>query len=203
MNPEEYIEFCVSGCRQAHRRLAETIKHLDDEVARRPSLLPDWTVGHVLTHIARNADSHVRMLRGALAGEHLEQYAGGYEQRAADIEAGSGRPASALVEDVLASAAELDNTFTEMTPEGWASHGMGGGRPWPCTEMPPQRWREVEVHHLDLGMGYGIEDWPFDWVSLEFRHMRDDQPSRRLLAWIMGRSELPNAIEVRPWTSSP
>ncbi len=55
-----------------------------------------WTVGHVLTHLARNAESHVRMLEGATMGEALEQYAGGYDQRAADIEAGADRSAHVL-----------------------------------------------------------------------------------------------------------
>ncbi len=33
-----------------------------------PSLLPGWTRGHVLTHIARNADSFVRVLEAARSG---------------------------------------------------------------------------------------------------------------------------------------
>ena len=47
---------------------------LDERARRRgeldvaaPSRLPDWTVGHVLTHLARNADSIVRVLAGQRA----------------------------------------------------------------------------------------------------------------------------------------
>ena len=32
--------------------------------------LEGWTVGHVLTHLARNADSHVRMLEAAARSSH-------------------------------------------------------------------------------------------------------------------------------------
>jgi uncharacterized protein (TIGR03083 family) len=49
----------------SHARLRRTLAGLTDAGARRPSLLPGWTVGHVLTHLARNGDSHVRMLDGA------------------------------------------------------------------------------------------------------------------------------------------
>ncbi|MET0910545.1 MAG: maleylpyruvate isomerase N-terminal domain-containing protein, partial [Ilumatobacteraceae bacterium] len=45
--------------------------------AELPSLLPGWTRGHVLTHIARNADSFVRLLEAAGRGEVVTQYAGG------------------------------------------------------------------------------------------------------------------------------
>ena len=52
---------------------------------RAPSRLEGWTVGHVLTHLARNADSHTRMLDAAWHGEAVEQYAGGRQERAGAI----------------------------------------------------------------------------------------------------------------------
>jgi len=80
---------------------------LTDGDARRPSLLPDWTIAHTLTHIARNADSHVLMLEAASGGEIGAQYPGGMEQRNADIEAGAGRSAAELVADVADSNSRL------------------------------------------------------------------------------------------------
>src|SRR5579883_2263142 len=88
-------------------RLLETIDGLTDDDARRPSLLPGWSVGHVLTHIARNADGNRRMAEGAARGESLAQYPHGAAGRAADIEAGAGRPAADLIADVRDSAAAL------------------------------------------------------------------------------------------------
>ena len=35
---------------------------LDDAGARSASLLPGWTVGHVLTHLARNADGMLHLV---------------------------------------------------------------------------------------------------------------------------------------------
>ena len=55
------------GPRRLHRMLDEMLGagRLD---APAPSRLPGWTVGHVLTHLARNADSMVRVLGAAEAG---------------------------------------------------------------------------------------------------------------------------------------
>src|SRR5438270_7920944 len=126
----------ITGCQASHRRLAGTLGSLTDDAARAPSRLPGWTVGHVLTHLARNADSHVRILEAAGRGEAVEQYAGGYEQRAAGIEAGAGRPAVDLVDDVRRAAAALEQAWVAATPQAWDGHGLSGGEVWPCRRLP-------------------------------------------------------------------
>ena len=147
--------------KKSHIRLGMTITRLTDDDARRPSLLPGWTVGHVLTHLARNADSHVRLLEGAARGEVADQYAGGDAQRAADIEAGAGRPAAELVADVLEAAARLERTWENTPEEVWRiGEGRVSSGVWAVAELPFRRWREVEVHHVDLDLGYGPADWP-------------------------------------------
>ena len=97
------LEATVSACTSAHRRLDETVVSVDDDIVRGPSRLPGWTVAHVLAHLARNAESHVRMLDAALASGAVEQYPGGYEQRRHDIEAGAILPADDLRSAVRAS----------------------------------------------------------------------------------------------------
>jgi maleylpyruvate isomerase len=77
------LQATIEGCTAAHRRLQQMVATVDDDVARQASRLPDWTVGHVLTHLARNAESHVRMLDGALAGRPSEQYPGARNSAAA------------------------------------------------------------------------------------------------------------------------
>ena len=52
----------------AHARLVAHLATLTDAQAAQPSLLPGWSIGHVLTHLARNADSHVGMLQAANEG---------------------------------------------------------------------------------------------------------------------------------------
>ncbi|HEX4864754.1 MAG TPA: maleylpyruvate isomerase N-terminal domain-containing protein, partial [Acidimicrobiales bacterium] len=191
------LEATIDGCRVAHRSLRVTLGKLDDETARAPSRLPGWSVGHLLTHLARNADSHVRMLEGALAGEHLEQYPGGRPERDADIEAGAARPAFALVDDLVVAFARLEDTWDRMTPEAWDGHGVSAGQMRPCRNLPFMRWREVEVHHVDLGMGYEVENWPQAYLGIELPlalarlpHRIEDHAGRaHLLAWLLGRAD--------------
>jgi maleylpyruvate isomerase len=90
----------VEGCVTAQAALDRALEGLEDATARNPSLLPGWSVGHLLTHLARNADSVVWRLAGGAGGEQRDQYPGGMTQRHNDIEDGAGRPAGELVLDV-------------------------------------------------------------------------------------------------------
>ena len=196
----------LDACRDASARLLETLDGLDDATARRPSRLPDWTVGHVVTHLARNADSHVRMLEGAMAGRVVDQYEGGLEGRAADIAAGAGRPAAELVADLGRAIVDLEATWRRVAPEVWAAgHArMGTGELCPCAELPSRRWREVEIHRADLGLGPEPADWPDAYVELELPRALAQLPGRLspadravLLAWLVGRADAPP--ELPPW----
>jgi maleylpyruvate isomerase len=196
----------LDACRDASARLLATLGGLDDATARRPSRLPDWTVGHVVTHLARNADSHVRMLEGAVAGRVADQYEGGLEGRAADIAAGAGRPAPELIADLGRAIDDLDAMWGRVPPAVWAAgHGrMGNGELCPCAEMPFRRWREVEIHRVDLGLGAEPADWPDAYVELELPRALAQLPDRLspadravLLAWLMGRADAPPRLP--PW----
>src|ERR1700735_2707093 len=109
----------VEGCAEAQAALLDDIDDLSDDVARRPSRLPGWTVGHVLTHIARNADSLVWRLEGAARGELRDQYVGALEQRTSDIETGAARPAPELVRDVRQSADAVARVMAGLSAAAW------------------------------------------------------------------------------------
>lgn len=143
----------IDGCVAAQARLAALADRLSDHDVRRPSLLEGWTVGHLLTHLARNADSHSGMVRAAQRGEAAPQYAGGPEERARGIEVGQGRPAAAIAEDVRASSRHLEATWASNDAETWAT-GCGLRRQGPTTlgDLVFYRWQEVEVHLADLGL---------------------------------------------------
>lgn len=183
------LDDSIAGCAAAHQRLLADLDELSDDVARRPSLLPGWSVGHVLTHLARNADSHVRMFEGAERGEELVQYAGGPEQRALDIDAGAGRAAVELVADVRTSIWHLEQTWATTSAGAWEGAGRTmAGDLQPCTDLPFRRWREVEVHHADLGLpSFTYDDWSDDYVRRELR--------RQLMVW---RSRLPMGVGELP-----
>jgi maleylpyruvate isomerase len=194
------------GSRAAHARLLAALDGLDDATAAGPSLLPGWSVGHVLTHLARQADGHVRMLEAAAAGEVADQYDGGPEGRAAEIEAGAGRSAAELVADLAAATRRLEAAWDRTDAAVWA-HGFGRGTfgdLQPCADLPFRRWREVEVHHADLGLDFDPAQWSATFVDAELprglaalpcRLSLDDR--RQLLAWVLGRVTVPP--DLPPW----
>lgn len=207
---DEELRATIAGCTGAHRRLEETLDSVDDDAVRRPSPLPGWSVAHVLTHLARNAESHVRMLDAAVAGEAVEQYPGGHDQRSRDIEVGARRAADELRADVRAADAGLEAAWARMTATAWSGHGLTQGVEWPCRWLPFHRWREVEIHHVDLGLGYSPLDWPEDYVGRELPLALATVPDRlstggraRMLAWLIGRADQPSDIELAPWQSRP
>lgn len=129
-----------------------------------PSVLPGWTRGHVLTHLARNADAMVRTLEGTLRGEQVPMYIGEAE-RDADIEAGSGRELTELIDDVATSAERLAATWDRLGPDDWAGQAVQRSGVVPALRLIGARWREVEIHRVDLDDGYGPGDWPASFVA--------------------------------------
>ncbi|MEO8898815.1 MAG: maleylpyruvate isomerase N-terminal domain-containing protein [Candidatus Dormibacter sp.] len=191
----------IAGIAQAHAALAASIAELTDEVVRRPSRLPGWSVGHVLTHVARNADSVVRRLAGAAAGRVVDQYAGGTDGRARDIEEGSARAAADLVADVLDTNRAVETAIAALPSDAWdrLTRSVSGSEQ-PAREVVSSRWREVEVHHVDLGLDYTSAQWPDDlverWLPGAKAQFLDTVDQRALLAWLVGRAPAP---ELKAW----
>jgi maleylpyruvate isomerase len=131
----------------ATERLLDTVRRLTDDDVRQPSLLPGWTRGHVLTHVARTGDAMCNLLTWARTGVETPAYES-QEARDADIEAGAGRTAGELFADVVATAAAF-RTATDMLPDsawhfpvrvlGWAE--------FPVEQLLVRRLVEVELHH--------------------------------------------------------
>jgi maleylpyruvate isomerase len=145
---------------RATGRLLRTAEALDDAAVSGPSLLPGWTRGHVLTHLARNADSQFNLLTWARTGVRTPGYASA-EARAAGIEEGAGRPLAEQLEDLRTASARLAEAAAEMPADAWgAIIERTGGRKAPAATCVWSRLREVEVHHVDLDAGYRPDDWP-------------------------------------------
>lgn len=186
----------LDAVRRATAALLASTDGLDDAAARAPSLLPDWSRGHVLTHIARNADSFTRLLEGAARGEVLDQYPGGMEGREADIEAGAGRPAADLVADVERSAERLDAAMAALPDDAWARTVRVTAGERPASVLPVNRCREVEIHHVDLGLADGPADWPRPFVEAQLAALLAGREAlagsvagepHDVLAWLIGR----------------
>jgi maleylpyruvate isomerase len=198
----------LAGAMTAHRCLVAMLDELADglDVAA-PSRLPDWTVGHVLTHLARNADSNTRVLRAAERGEIVDRYEGGGPGRDAEIEAGFQRPAAEQVADINGSIERLEHQWS--VQDRWDGRSREtSGREIPISDLPFMRWREVEVHRADLGLGYEPVDWPSGYVREELRTLEMrwnarrpmgltglperalQQPPHVRLAWLLGRTTI-------------
>lgn len=195
----------------AQRRFEDAIARLTDDDVRRPTALPGWTIGHLLTHVARNADSHTRRSEAAARDEVVDQYPGGFEGRAADIEAGAHRSAAELVDDVRTSAARMHDVWRSTPDTAWANITRDvGGRTRPLSDLVPRRWQELEVHAVDLDAGVTYRDWSDDFVEQWLPRLRAtfaDRPAtpggfddRDELAWLYGRLKGDDVPPVPPWT---
>ncbi len=189
----------IDGCVAAQDALLNSLGDVQDSVARRPSQLPGWSVGHLLTHLARNADSVVWRLEGAARGELRDQYPGGLEQRTREIEAGAGRPAHELVLDVRRTADAVERVMTELPDPAWdAPSRTSKGVVETSRDAVLSRWREVAVHHGDLGLGPA----PLPpalvqaWLPRELPRLVERTDPAQLLSWVIGRGDAP---VLSPW----
>lgn len=189
----------LESCRRSHVSLVQWLHSLDPVDAAGPSLLPDWSIGHVLTHIARVADGH----RNVLDGRPMYP---SFEARNADIAAGAGRSWGELVDDVTESTRALDEQWANTTD--WSGTVAMLAGPRPKHMLPMARQREVEVHRADLGLGYGFDDMPAEYVRRDLGLMEMMWQARKpmgltalpeaalqlppatRLAWMMGRVEV-------------
>ncbi len=151
----------LAAVAHANARLLATLGPMGNDDAAAPSGLPGWNRAQVITHLARNADSLRHVIEARLRGEIVPQYPAGKPDRGAAIDAGRDRPASELKADLGSAVEWLHETLTSVPDDGWSLE----------TQLTPRmvrtvaglvevRWREVEVHHTDLEMGYEPLDWP-------------------------------------------
>lgn len=149
----------LEAVREATDRLLSAMGEIDDSSVVGPSLLPGWSRGHVLAHLSRNADALVNVLQGR------PMYANS-ETRDADIERDAPRPLAEQLADLRESGAAFLAAAAE--PADWSrTVTMRNGVTDSASRIPFRRWVEVELHHVDLGTGYGLEDLPEEFVTRE------------------------------------
>lgn len=157
-------------------RYLGALSDLTDEDMRAPSLLPGWTRAHVVTHIARNADGLRNLVHWAESGDEQYMYES-REQRDADIEAGASRTAHELRVDASASAGRFLQAVNELDVrhENALVSRMPGQPTFPAKEVTTHRLVELEVHHADLGIGYGPESWESSFCDLLLTRIVEDR----------------------------
>jgi maleylpyruvate isomerase len=196
---------------RATDELLRTAADLDPAAVSSPSRLPGWTIGHVLTHLARSADAYTSKLTWARTGTETPA-------TTPDLAEGARRPLREQVEDLRLAHERFADAGAAMTAEAWTLQ-------LPSTRhsaaiIPWERLREVEVHHVDLGNRYTPADWSeafalrllreivtgagADWPPMELRPFGIDHPlsigsaphppvvggpTRSLAAWLTGRAD--------------
>ncbi|MFD5122090.1 maleylpyruvate isomerase family mycothiol-dependent enzyme [Streptomyces sp. NPDC058385] len=179
----------LASVREATDRLLTAVGTLDNAAVAESSRLPGWTRGHVLAHLARNADA----LANVLAGRPMYPSA---EARDADIERDAPRGLRQQLDDLRTSAAGFE-ARAEL-PADWArTVELRNGVKDSASRIPFRRWVEVDLHHVDLGIGYDLEDLPAEFVEREIDFLAErfaghpDMPSTGLKsdggrAWTTG-----------------
>ncbi len=174
--PQQDVSGAVDALAEATSRLLAAV---DAAIAKggpdafaAPSRLPGWTIGHVVTHLARNADGLRRVLVGAKVGEQLQPYASP-QARTDDIEAGALRSTETIATDFREADQELAGTIHSFPDQLWsATVDLGKGGPTTADVILAARLGEVELHHHDLGVDAGLA-------------LLDDTRARLLLAALL------------------
>lgn len=157
----------------AHQRLVRTVDGLSDDQLAEPSGLPRWTRGHVVAHLALNAEGLAGVVDGLARQEPVPMYASP-EARDADIEElGAADPAE-LRERLLGSVGRFEDAVTALPADRWAGvvERSPGGPTFPAHTIVGKRLNEVEIHHADLRAGYSHTDWSPEFSATLIESMR-------------------------------
>ncbi|MFI8207435.1 maleylpyruvate isomerase family mycothiol-dependent enzyme [Streptomyces sp. NPDC085937] len=178
----------LASVHAATERLLRAVGAWDNAAVTQSSRLPGWTRGHVLAHLSRNADALVNVFEGR------PMYVSA-EARDADIEAGAPRPLDAQLADLRESAERLRAAAGGVAD--WSRVvELRNGVTDRAERVPFRRWIEVELHHVDLGIGYELEDLPADFTEREIGF---------LAARFSGHPDVPAttlaATDGRTWTT--
>lgn len=155
----------LASVREATDRLLTAAARLDNAAVTEASRLSGWTRGHVLAHLARNADALVNVFAGR------PMYASA-EARDTDIERDAPRPLKEQLADVRDSADRFQEAAA--IPADWTrTVELRNGVTDSAARVPFRRWIEVEIHHVDLGIGYELEDLPPEFTEREIGFLVD------------------------------
>jgi len=155
----------LAAVEQGTARLLQLVEGMEDAAARGASALPGWTRGHVLTHLARNADGLVNLLTWARTGVEHPMYAS-KSDRDIDIEEGAPRSLWLLEQDVVAACGRFAAAATGLADTAWqAEVVMTLNRTIRAYDVPWKRVSELWVHMVDLDLGLDFSDVPADVVD--------------------------------------
>jgi maleylpyruvate isomerase len=164
---------------QATQRLLDQARVITEPDLRAPSLLPGWTRARVLAHVALGADAMRNLLIGVRAGQDRSGHATAEAHEAGHEHSAAQRPEQ-LMADLADSAMALRTVARRLPADQWqVAVRVPGLPPFPAAELLTRRLVEVELHHCDLGAGYGPADWPAAFAAMDLpepmRSWREDR----------------------------
>ncbi|MEY2474570.1 MAG: maleylpyruvate isomerase [Actinomycetota bacterium] len=196
MRPQDAIDTAIVG----HREVLTAAHSLGETEIREPSLLPGWSRGRVIAHLAHKSRSHVAVFEGAREGVVREQWPRGQAAAEAETEAWSNRSATDLCGLLAGGFSELERAWQLLPDDAWLRSGISSAGERSMIEFVDRHMRDVFVHHVDLGIGYVAADWPTVFVTTELPKRLRDLPDRAeahaILAWLLGRTAAPR---LAPW----
>jgi maleylpyruvate isomerase len=186
------VRFASEGLvavRRVSAVLCEAVDELDDAALFLPTHLAGWTRGHVVSHLARNADGLVNLLHWARTGIESPMYTSRADRDAA-IEEGANRLARVQQEDLRAADERFFMATEIMSENDWEAtvvHAQGASIG--VSLVPWMRLTELLVHLVDLDVGRNFDDVVdlageqtellLDYVATRYDE-RPDIPSVRL-----------------------
>jgi maleylpyruvate isomerase len=164
----------------ATQRLIDEVRIMTRSDLQAPSLLPGWSRAHVLSHLARDADAMRNVLTGARAGQDRPAYASP-QARNADIDRSAAAGAEELVADLAGSAMAFRTVARQLPDLAWGYQvQMLVSSRFPASQLLVRRLAEVELHHCDLGIGYGQDQWSAVFATMELDEPMRSQRTERL-----------------------
>lgn len=159
------VKRALETIHDATGRLVRTVEALRDGDWQQPSLLPDWTRGHVVAHLALNAEALTSILDGLSRGTPVAMYRSN-ELRDQEIGELVEEGPAVIRDRLLASGPAFLEAVEHASADSWEETALRTptGPPFPVAAIPAMRLREVEIHHADLDAGYVRRDWPAEFV---------------------------------------
>ena len=193
----------TSWASQGQQAVELAASRLDPGEVAGPSRLPGWTRGHVLSHLARNADALVNLLTWARTGTETRMYASPSD-RADGIEAGAYRALPEQLADLSAANQRFIDAAAAVPADRREFTVLSGqGREIPASEVPWLRVREVWLHQVDLGAAFTIDDIPDAIAWTLAADVAGWMSSRTGVTAELRATGQPNAIKLGPDPSGP
>jgi maleylpyruvate isomerase len=165
-DPRADRELASEALGEASARLLRSVDGLHGDDWTAASLLPGWTRADLVAHLALNAEALTRLLHGVVGDDDVPpaQPPTMYdsdEQRSDDIADLSRAVPSKIRERLMAGTTHLADAIQAVPADRWdtTAERTPGGRPMRAGAVPGMRWRELEIHHSDLGLSYSRADW--------------------------------------------